>query len=64
MVQRLKITPQKIAEILPTFLFDGTRIADIIYKTEEIQIKIDGHIYNIDFDIFPIMDRDMMLGIL
>ena len=36
MVQRLKITPQKIVEILLTFLFDGTRIADIIYKIGEI----------------------------
>jgi hypothetical protein len=35
-VQRLRITPQKIIEILPIFLFDGTRIADIIYKTGEI----------------------------
>jgi hypothetical protein len=36
MVQRLKITPQKIIEILLTFLFDGTRVADIIYKIGEI----------------------------
>jgi hypothetical protein len=36
MVQRLGITPQKIVEILLTFLFNGTRIADIIYKTGEI----------------------------
>jgi hypothetical protein len=36
MVQRLKITPQKTAEILPTFLFDGTRVADITHKTGEI----------------------------
>jgi hypothetical protein len=36
MVQRLEITPQKIIEILLTFLFDGTRVADIIYKTGEI----------------------------
>jgi hypothetical protein len=64
MVQRLKITPQKTAEILPTFLFDGTRVADITHKTEEIQIEVDGHIYNIDFDIFPTMDRDIMLDTL
>jgi hypothetical protein len=63
-VQRLKITPQKIAEILLTFLFDGTRVADIIYKTGEIQIEVDGYIYDIDFDIFPTMDRDIILGIL
>ena len=36
MVQRLGITPQKIKKILLIFLFDGTRIADIIYKIEEI----------------------------
>jgi hypothetical protein len=64
MVQRLWITPQKTAEALLTFLFDGTRIADIIHRTGEIQIEVDGHIYDIDFDIFPTMDRDMMLGIL
>jgi hypothetical protein len=64
MVQRLKITPQKIVEILLTFLFDGTRIADIIYKTGKIQIEIDGYIYDIDFDIFPIIDRDIILGTL
>ena len=64
MVQRLEITPQKIAEILPTFLFDGTRVADIIYKTGEIQIEIDGYIYNINFDIFPIIDRNIILDIL
>jgi hypothetical protein len=64
MVQRLGITPQKIVKILLIFLFDGTRVADIIYKIEEIQIKIDKYIYNIDFDIFPTMDRDIILGIL
>jgi hypothetical protein len=64
MVQRLGITPQKVVEILLTFLFDGTRVADIIYKTGEIQIKVDEYIYNIDFDIFPTMDRDIILGIL
>jgi hypothetical protein len=64
MVQRLGITPQKIAEILLIFLFGGTRIADIIYKTGEIQIEVNGYIYNIDFNIFPIMNRDIMLGIL
>ena len=62
MVQRLRITPQKAAEILPTFLFDGTRVADITHKTGEIQMEVDGHVYDIDFDIFPTMDRDMMLG--
>jgi hypothetical protein len=36
MVQRLRITPQKAAEILPIFLFDGTRVADITHKTGEI----------------------------
>jgi hypothetical protein len=61
-VQRLEITFQKIVEILLTFLFDGTRVADIIHKTGEIQMEVDGYIYDIDFDIFPTMDRDMMLG--
>jgi hypothetical protein len=64
MVQRLRITPQKIVEILLIFLFDGTRIADIIYKTGEIQMEVDGYIYDIDFDIFPTIDRDIMLDIL
>jgi hypothetical protein len=63
-VQRLRITSQKIIEILLTFLFDGTRVADIIYRTEEIQIKIDRYIYNIDFDIFSTINRDIILGIL
>jgi hypothetical protein len=64
MVQRLGITPQKIIKILLIFLFNGTRVADIIYKTGKIQIEIDGYIYNINFDIFPIIDRNMMLGTL
>jgi hypothetical protein len=64
MVQKLEITLQKITKILPIFLFNGTRIADIIYRTGEIQIKVDKYIYNIDFDIFPTIDRDMMLGTL
>jgi hypothetical protein len=64
MVRRLGITPQKTVEILLIFLFDGTRVADITYKTGEIQVEVDGYIYNIDFDIFPIIDRDIMLGIL
>jgi hypothetical protein len=64
MVQRLGITPQKITEILLTFLFDGTRIADIIYKIGGIQIEVNKYIYYIDFDIFPTMDRDIILDIL
>jgi hypothetical protein len=64
MVRRLGITPQKIIEILLIFLFDGTRVADIIYKIGEIQVEVDKYIYNIDFDIFSIIDRDIMLGIL
>jgi hypothetical protein len=36
MVQRLGITPQKIEKILLIFLFDGTRVADIIYKIGKI----------------------------
>jgi hypothetical protein len=63
-VQKLEITPQKIKEILLIFLFDGTRVADIIYKIEEIRIEINGYIYNIDFDIFSTIDRDIILGIL
>jgi hypothetical protein len=63
-IQRLGITPQKAVEILPIFLFDGTRIADIIYKTGEIQIEVDEYIYDIYFDIFPTIDRDIILGIL
>jgi hypothetical protein len=35
-IQRLGITPQKITEILPTFLFDRTRVADITHKIEKI----------------------------
>jgi hypothetical protein len=64
MIQRLKITPQKIIETLPIFLFDGTRIADIIYKIEKIQMEVDEYIYNINFDIFPTIDRDIILDIL
>jgi hypothetical protein len=27
-------------------------------------MEVDGYIYNINFDIFPTMDRDIILGIL
>jgi hypothetical protein len=64
MVQRLGIIFQKIIEILLTFLFNGTRIADIIYKTGEIQIEVDGYIYNINFNIFPTINLDIILFIL
>jgi hypothetical protein len=64
MVQRLEIILQKIVKLLLTFLFDGTRVADIIYRTGEILVVVDRYVYEIDFDVFPIINRKIILGIL